>query len=65
MDYRPKLLKCGFGTLLGSLIVVALLALPGRVNGAESTSGSGLQAVSATLNWGPGPGALLDGPSDH
>ena len=30
MDYQPKLLKYGFSTLLGSLLVVALLVLPGR-----------------------------------
>ena len=29
-DYEPTLLRSGFGTLLGSLIVVALLVLPGR-----------------------------------
>jgi len=34
MDYQPKLLKYGFSTLLGSLIVVALLVLPGRVGAA-------------------------------
>ncbi len=30
MNYQPKLLKYGFSTLLGSLLVVALLVLPGR-----------------------------------
>ena len=34
MDYQPKLLRYGFSTLLGSLIVVALLVLPGRAGAA-------------------------------
>ncbi len=34
MDYQPKLLKYGFSTLLGSLIVVALLVIPGRAGAA-------------------------------
>ena len=35
MDYQPRLLKYGFGTLLGSLAVVALLVLPGRAGAAD------------------------------
>ena len=66
MDYQPRLLKYGFSTLLGSLIVVALLVLPGRAGAADSslTFNYGAQSVPATLFWGPGPGALLHGPSD-
>src|SRR3989304_3847731 len=34
MDYQPKLLRCGFSTLLGALVVVALWVLPGRAGAA-------------------------------
>lgn len=47
MDYQPKLLKCGFATLLGSLVVVALLALPGRA-GADNTVNFGSITPTST-----------------
>ena len=60
MDYQPKLLKCGFGTLLGSLIVVALLALPGRAGANTFAYGTiGPIAGPALLGIGSGGHSTL------
>jgi len=56
MDYQPKLLKYGFSTLLGSLLVVALLVLPGRALGNTFAFGTiGPITVPSALGIGSGP----------
>ena len=52
-DYEPRLLKCSYGTLLGSLIVVALLVLPGRAGAAAETYSANDGTVGAgNMSWG-------------
>ena len=55
-DYEPTLLRSGFGTLLGSLIVVALLVLPGRAGAVD---------ITQTANGGFGYGTIgpISGPA--
>ena len=58
-DYEPRLLKCSYGTLLGSLIVVALLVLPARAGAAaetysanDRTVGAGNMLGADNMSWG-------------
>ncbi len=62
MDPKRHLLRNGWITLVASLAVAALLALPGRVGAVSSTFNYGPQAVPTTLFWGPS--ALSHGPSE-
>ncbi len=52
-DYEPRLLKCGYGTLVWSLIVVALLVLPGRAGAAAETYSANYGTLGAgNMSWG-------------
>ena len=63
MDYQTKLLKCGFSTLLGSLIVVALLVLPGRAGATTSSMSIIPMDPTTSMGWfgaNPAAGSFLD-----
>ena len=61
MDYQPRLLKCSFSTLLGSLVVVALLLLPGRAGAAIFNYGTvSLSPPNVFYGQFQNPGSFLD-----
>ena len=53
MDPRRHLLRNAWITLVASLALATVLALPGRVSAANLTFDYGVQAVPSTLYWGP------------
>ncbi len=53
MDPRRHLLRNAWITLVASLALATVLALPGRVSAANLSFDYGLQSVPSTLYWGP------------
>jgi len=68
MDPRRHLLRNAWITLVASLALATVLALPGRVSAANLTFDYGVVTVPTTLYWGPpsSPSAngFLHGPSE-
>ena len=68
MDPRRHLLRNAWITLVASLALATVLALPGRVSAANLSFDYGLTSVPSTLYWGPpafpSANGFLHGPSE-